>query len=72
MGFLDLPVSSPYTVIFLSLIGYSMYNFLAFLGILFFYFPEKNHQALPGPKRDILKNIDYVGAALSIAGATLL
>lgn len=49
-----------------------IYNGVAFIGILLFYFPEKVHQALPGPKMEIVKRIDFVGAFLSIAGAVLL
>jgi len=45
---------------------------VAFLGTLFFYFPEKHHQALAVPKMEIIKKIDFIGALLSIAGATLL
>lgn len=51
---------------------YRIYNFIAFVGIALFYFPEKIHQGYKGPKMDLVKKIDWLGGFLSITGATLL
>ncbi|PMD32629.1 putative major facilitator superfamily transporter [Hyaloscypha variabilis F] len=48
-----------------------IYNAFAMVGILAFYFPERHHQGYQGPKMDIIRKIDYLGAFLSIAGVTL-
>jgi hypothetical protein len=48
----------------------SILNGVAFLGILFTYFPQR---AVTNVKKmDIVKKIDYIGAVLSITGLTLL
>ena len=49
-----------------------IWNGLTFVGLATTYFP-KAHPRMEGfKKRDILKQIDYVGAILSIIGLTLL
>lgn len=49
-----------------------IYNFVAFVGMLFTYFPEKYIVLERESKRDILKKMDWLGAVLSISGITLL
>lgn len=44
--------------------------FFSFLGLFFFYFPPKHPRGLP--TKQALKELDYVGAILFIASATLI
>lgn len=48
-----------------------IYNFVAFVGMLLTYFPEREIDIKRESKRAILKKIDWVGACLSIIGITL-
>lgn len=49
-----------------------IYNAVVLLGLLLTYFP-KAHPRMEGfTKMTILKQIDYVGATLSIVGITIL
>ncbi|CAK7200330.1 hypothetical protein SEUCBS139899_003021 [Sporothrix eucalyptigena] len=48
-----------------------IYNGVVFLGLLFTYFPKAHPRMAGVTKRDILKQIDYVGAVLSIVGLTI-
>ncbi|KAL1908635.1 hypothetical protein Sste5344_005459 [Sporothrix stenoceras] len=48
-----------------------MYNGVVFVGLLFTYFPKAHPRMANVSKRDILKQIDYVGAVLSIVGLTI-
>jgi len=48
------------------------YNGVVFVGLVVTYFP-KTHPRMEGmSKMDVAKRIDYVGAALSIVGLTIL
>jgi Fungal trichothecene efflux pump (TRI12) len=49
-----------------------IYNALAFIGIAVSYFPVKYHARVAGARREIIKNIDFIGGLLSIAGFVLL
>lgn len=49
-----------------------IYNGVAFIGILCTYFPERHSPVAKRPVRETLAEIDFVGAALSISGITLL
>jgi hypothetical protein len=49
-----------------------IYNGLVFLGIATTYFPQAHPRAEGFSKRKILSEIDYIGAALSIVGITIL
>jgi hypothetical protein len=49
-----------------------VYNFVAFLGMLFTYFPEKYIVLERESKMQTLKKIDWLGAVLSISGITIL
>lgn len=49
-----------------------IWNGFVLVGLTFSYFP-KDHPRMEGvSKREILKQIDYVGAVLSVVGITLL
>jgi hypothetical protein len=45
---------------------------VAFVGMLFTYFPEKYIILERESKKDVFKKIDFLGAFLSITGITLL
>ncbi|KAK0111563.1 hypothetical protein ONS95_001914 [Cadophora gregata] len=48
-----------------------IYNFVAFVGMVFTYFPEKHMVIEKESKMQTLKKIDWLGAVLSIVGITL-
>jgi len=50
----------------------SIYNGVAFIGMVFTYFPKRLTAVDRGSKMATLKQIDYIGAFLSITGITLL
>ena len=50
----------------------SMWNAVVFIGLAATYFPKAHPRAEGFSKRQILKDIDYVGALLSIVGITIL
>lgn len=56
---------------FILLIVSRIYNGVATLGLLFFFFPEKTVQK-QGDKLQSLKKVDVIGGVLSITGITLL
>ena len=49
-----------------------IWNAAAFIVMVFTYFPHSHPRASGMSRRDVLKKIDYLGAALSIVGLTLL
>lgn len=49
-----------------------IYNFVAFVGMFFTYFPEKYVNQDKRSKLDTLKSIDWPGALMSVSGITLL
>lgn len=49
-----------------------IYNFVAFIGMVLTYFPEKQIVLKKEDKMQTLKKIDWLGAVLSITGITLL
>jgi hypothetical protein len=51
---------------------FSIYNGIAVIGIALFYFPERNSAESRRPRSEVLKEIDYMGAFLSITGVALL
>lgn len=55
-----------------KLIMLSIYIGLATAGLLFTYFPESNAPVVRPDWIKTAKKIDYIGAALSIVGITLL
>jgi hypothetical protein len=70
---LDLPVSLILVLATIFIDGsHRIYNGVAFLGMLFTYFPKRLHNVDRGSKMATLKQIDYIGAFLSITGITLL
>lgn len=49
-----------------------IWNGVVFIGLVFCYFPQ-NHPRMEGfSRRRILRNLDYIGAVLSITGITLM
>jgi len=51
---------------------FRIWNGFGFLGVLLFYFPQSQLRMAGEPRARIAKKIDYLGAALSIIGLTLL
>jgi hypothetical protein len=49
-----------------------IYNFVAFMGMIVTYFPERHIVLEKESKMATLKKIDWLGAVLSITGITLL
>ena len=73
MGLLDLLVSLMHPMTYAVYLSQDrIYNFVAFVGMLLTYFPEKYIVLERESKMQTLKKIDWLGAILSISGITLL
>jgi hypothetical protein len=76
VGTVDLPVSRSSIIrpthIETYMTSKRIYNAIAVAGIAVFYFPESYLRSHGKSTRSILANIDFVGAAFSITGLTLL
>jgi hypothetical protein len=70
---LDLRVGLMHPITYSVCLGQDrIYNFVACVGMLFTYFPEKYIGIGRESKMRTLKKIDWLGAILSISGITLL
>lgn len=49
-----------------------IYNFIAFVGMVFTYFPERHNDIHQERKMVLLRRVDWIGALLSFTGITLL
>lgn len=74
MGVLDclvrsVPVDAPVPILITES---SIYQGIAFVGVALLYFPSKHSRLVGLRRRDVIRDIDYVGGLLSLAGLTLL